>query len=83
MTATRGLTSHVPVGDRSKGAPMMGVDIVGMVRATRAGTASGYLITGPERIRRREHIVDMPSPRSACQQRGRLALYAMYLISLK
>ena len=63
MTATRGLTFHVPVGDRSKGMPMSRVDVVDMLGATRAGTASGYLITGPERIRRREHVVDMPGPR--------------------
>ena len=60
-----------------------GVDVVDMLGATRAGTASGHLITGPERIRRREHVGDMPSPRAACQQRGCLALYAMYLISLR
>ena len=42
---------------------MLGVDGVDMLGATRAGTASGYLITGPEWIRRREHVVDMPGPR--------------------
>jgi hypothetical protein len=82
MTATRGLTFRVPVGERGKGAPMLGVDGVDMLGATRAGAASGYLITGPEWIRRREHVVDIPSPRKACQQRGCLALYAMYLIAL-
>ncbi len=50
MTATGGLTFHVPVGDRSKGMPMSRVDGVGMVGATRARTAIGYLTTELERI---------------------------------
>jgi hypothetical protein len=61
---------------------MLRVDGVGMVGAMRAGTASGYLAAELERIRRREHVGDRPSRRTACQQRGCLALYAIYLISL-
>ena len=80
--ATRGLTFRVPVGDRSKGTPMSRVDVVDLLGATRAGTARGFLITGPERIRRREPVGDRPGRRSAWQQRGCRALYAIYLIPL-
>ena len=62
-TATGDLTSHVPVGDRGKGTPMLGVDVVDMFGATQARTAIGYLTTELERIRCREHVVDMPGPR--------------------
>jgi len=59
-----------------------GVDVVDILGATRAGTARGYWITGPDRIRRREPVGDRPGRRSARQQRGCPALYAMYLTSL-
>ena len=61
--ATRGLTFRVPVGDRSKGTPVSGVDGVDLLGALRAGTAGGYMITGPERIRRREPVGDRPGRR--------------------
>ena len=80
--ATRGLTFRVPVGDRSKGTPVSGVDVVDLLGAPRAGTARGYLIPGPGRIRRREPVGDRPGRRSAWQQRGCPVLYAMYFISL-
>jgi hypothetical protein len=38
-----------------------GVDVVDMLGATQTGTASGYLTTELERLRRREHVVDMPT----------------------
>jgi hypothetical protein len=38
---------------------MLLVDVVDMFGATRVGTAIRYLITELERIRRREHVVDM------------------------
>ena len=40
---------------------MLGVDVVDMFGATQVGTAIGYLTTELERIRRREHVVDMPT----------------------
>jgi hypothetical protein len=39
---------------------MLRVDVVGMVGATRAGIASGYLAAELELVRRREHVGDIP-----------------------
>jgi hypothetical protein len=41
---------HLPGGQRSKGAPPLGVEVVDMSRVAQSGPAMGYLNTELERI---------------------------------